>query len=167
MTIKWQNVALLIIVALLLGFLLAQGTHTNTNRSVRVKELVRTRIDTARVVARVPLRSWRLTARANREKIKTIHDTVFREACLDTLLTTDTSATAPDTLSVCYARNAFSLCLGLAPRRTLVAVPYLARDTFYWREDSERIAATSGRAWYPDALLVIISIAAGLLFGKL
>ncbi|MHB8392489.1 MAG: hypothetical protein ACYDBH_23390 [Acidobacteriaceae bacterium] len=167
MTIKWQTAALLLVAAGLLGFLLAQGTRTDSNRSIRERELVRIRPDTALAVAQVPLRPLRLRTAANHVRTRTIHDTLYREACLDTLLTTDSSASGPDTLSVCYARKVFALFLGLAPRRRLVAVPYLARDTFYWREDSIRVAQGTGRAWYADALLVIISLAAGILFGKL
>lgn len=168
MTIKWQDdAALLILAAFLLGFLLAHGDQTNTNDIIHEKQLIRTRPDTAHAVIDVPLRPLNIRAPGNQIKTIVLHDTIYREACLDTLLTSDTAATAPDTLSVCYARNMFSVSLGFSARRTFVAVPYLARDTFYWREDSIRVTSASSRAWYDDALVVILSLAAGIIVGKL
>jgi len=167
MKTKWQDDALLLLAAFLLGLLLAQHSGTRTHDIIREKEMIRARPDTAHSVVQVPIPP--LTAKASANRITTIvlHDTVYREACLDTLLASDTSATAPDTLSVCYARNMFSVAMSFSPRRKFIAVPYLARDTFYWRQDSLRVAEGDGRAWYDDALLVILSLAAGIIVGKL
>jgi hypothetical protein len=168
MTIKWQDDAVLLIIgAFLLGFLLAHGGQTTSNDTIHEKQIIRARPDTAHSVIDIPLRPLNIRAQSNRIKTIVLHDTIYREACLDTLLRSDTSAAAPDTLSVCYARNIFSVSLGFSPRRKSVAVPYIARDTFYWREDSIRVASASSRAWYDDALVVILSLAAGIVVGKL
>ncbi len=167
MTTKWQDDAMLLVAAFLLGLFLAQHSGTSSNSTIREKEIVRARPDTVRTVIEVPTHSLHLKGTVNRTRIIVRHDTVYRAACLDTLIAGDTLATAPDTLSVCYARNAFSISLGFSPRRMRVAVPYLARDTFYWRNDSIRATRASGRAWYDNVLLVIVSIAAGMIVGKL
>ncbi len=158
---------MLLVVAFVLGLLLAEGSGTKTNDVIREKEIVRTRPDTVLSIVEVPLRSIAINAKRNHTTTVIEHDTVFAEDCLDTLLTTDTAAIAPDTLSVCYARNAFALSLELAARRKPVEVPYLARDTFYWRADSIRIESGNGHAWYDNALMVILAIAAGIIVGKL
>jgi len=168
MTIKWQDdLLLLIAAAFLLGFLLAHHSSISTNNTTKEKEIIRQRPDTAHSVIALPLHPLNIRALGNRTKTIVLHDTVYRDACLDTLIKSDTAATAPDTLSVCYARNIFYVSLGLSPRRQLVAIPYLARDTFYWRADSIHVEAASGRAWYDDALVVILSLAAGIIVGKL
>jgi hypothetical protein len=165
MKTKWQDDAPLFVAALLLGFLLAHDFGTSSHDTIREKEIVRARPDTAHSVADVSLHPIKATAKENRTII--LHDTLYREACLDTLIRSDTAAIAPDTLSVCYARNMFSVALGFSPRRKFIAVPYMARDTFYWREDSIRVTDATGRAWYDDALVVILSLAAGIIVGKL
>lgn len=167
MKTKWQDDALLLLAAFLLGLLLAHGGQTTSNETIHERQIIRTRPDTARSVINVPLRPLNIRAPENKIKTIVLHDTIYREACLDTLLAIDTAATAPDTLSVCFARNIFSLSLGLSARRRNVAVPYLAHDTFYWQSDSIRVAEDNGRAWYNDALVVILSLAAGIIVGKL
>src|SRR5665213_484809 len=168
MTIKWQDdAALLILAAFLLGLFLAQSSHLSTTDAIKEKEIIRQRPDTAHSVIDVPLRPLHISAPGNRIKTIVLHDTIYREACLDTLLRSDTAALAPDTLAVCYARNIFSVSLGLSARRKFVAVPYLARDSLYWRTDSIRVASASGRAWYDDSLVIILSLAAGIIVGKL
>ena len=166
MTIKWQDAALLLAAAFLLGLLLAHGGQTSSNDTVHEKEIVRARIDTAHSLVDVPLHPLLAKGKSNHVKTIILHDTIYREACLDTVIRNDTSATAPDTLSVCYARNNFFVQMGFAERKKYVAVPYLAHDTFYSREDTVRIE-NNPHAWYDDILVVIISLAAGIIVGKL
>jgi hypothetical protein len=167
MTIKWQDATLLLVAVFLLGWLISHSTGSTGNSTIQEKEIVREHFDTTHSVVDVPLRP--ILAKANTNHVRTIllHDTIYREACLDTLIASDTTATAPDTLSVCYARDSFSVAVGFSPRRKNVAVPYIAHDTFYWHEHDIPSPLESKRAWYDDALLIIISLAAGIIVGKL
>lgn len=172
MQIKWQYAAALVAIAFLLGLLLAQGGGSPGGSSPggsasHEKQVLRTRIDTAHSVILVPSGRIGLHGRANRHDVISAKDTALKQACLDTLLTSDTSATAPDTLSVCFARDVFSVRLGLSPRRKMVAVPYIAHDTFISREDTIRMGGAGGRAWYDDVLVVVLSVAAGIIIGKI
>jgi len=155
MQIKWQSAALLLIAAFLLGLLLA-SSKTSSDRTVHEKEIIRTRVDTVRTIQHVLIRPLRIQAKA------TIHQD---SACLDTLLRADTSAETPDTMHVCFAKKIFSLAFGFAPRRKYFSIPVIVHDTFYWQEDTVRIANT--KAWYEDVLLAIVSVAARIVLGKL
>jgi hypothetical protein len=165
MTVKWQRAALLVAAAFLLGWLLSHSTSANDD-VIREKEIVNTRFDTVHSVAQVPLRPLHAEAPTNHSKTIMLHDTIYREACLDTLIAGDTTAIAPDTLSVCYARDTFSLALGLAARRKNIAVPYVAHDTFYWRDNEEQFRENK-QPWYDAVLVVILSLVAGIIVGKL
>ena len=168
MQIKWQHIAELIALAFLIGFLILQKSpNTSTNGIVHEKEIFRDRFDTVHSVVYVPLHPLKASAKPNLIKTITLHDTIYKEACLDTLLFTDTAAAAPDTLSICSVQNIFSISLGLSARRKEVAVPYIARDTFYSREDTVRISGSDTRPWYQNALTIILSVIAGIIFGKL
>ena len=167
MTIKWQDAALLIVAVFLLGWLLSRSTDSTVGTTIQEKEIVREHFDTAHSVVYVPFHPLGIKGTTNHTRTITLHDTIYREACLDTLITGDTTATAPDTLSVCYARDSFSVAVGFSPRRKNVSVPYLAHDTFYWHENFVPSQLESKRAWYDDALLVILSLAAGIIVGKL
>ena len=170
MLIKWQTVAILLLVVFLLGIFLSRKTSSILNEhSVHEKTILRTRVDTAYSTVIVPLAPIMATGHANRVLTHTVHDTLYRIPCLDTILVTDTAATAPDTLSVCYNResNSFAARLWLSPRRKEVTIPYLAHDTFYWREDSVRTTSNTSRKWYEDVLTVIVSIVAGIVVGRL
>jgi hypothetical protein len=170
MQIKWQVGTALLIAAFLLGLLLAGKTSMNaTEHTVHEREIFRTRIDTAHSIVNVSLAPIMAIGRTNRILTHTIHDTLYQTACLDSILVTDTTAIAPDTLSVCYERRLdnFAVRLWLSPRRKEVMVPYLAHDTFYWREDSVRITGSTPHKWYEDVLMVIVSIAAGIVLTKL
>ncbi len=167
MTIKWQDAALLLVAVFLLGWLISHSTESSGTSTIQEKEIVREHFDTAHSVVYVPLRPLGITGTTNHTRTITLHDTIYREACLDTLIASDTTALAPDTLSVCYARDTFSVAVGFSPRRKNVAVPYIAHDTFYWHEHEVPSPLESKRAWYDDALLVIISLAAGIIIGKL
>jgi hypothetical protein len=167
MTIKWQDAALLLVAVFLLGWLLSHGAGPASEGIVHEKEIVREHVDTAHSVVDVPLHPFNVMGTTNHTRTITLHDTVFREACLDTLLGGDTTALAPDTLSVCYARDSFSVAVGFSPRRKDVAVSYLAHDTFYWNERSPPAYEGKAHAWYDDVLIVILSLAAGIIVGKL
>jgi hypothetical protein len=167
MTIKWQDAALLLVAVFLLGWLLSHSTTSTGENTIQEKEVIREHFDTAHSVVEVPLRSVRMMGTTNHTRTITLHDTLYREACLDTLISSDTAALAPDTLAICYARDTFSVAVGFSPRRKNVAVPYLAHDTFYWHEHFVPSPLESKRAWYDDALLVILSLAAGIIVGKL
>ena len=167
MTIKWQDAALLLVAVFLLGWLLSHGAGSTNEGVVHEKEIVREHFDTAHSVVYVPLRTVGVMGTTNHTKTVTLHDTVYREACLDTLIANDTTAIAPDTLSVCYARDNFSVAIGLSARKKDVLVPYIGHDTFYWHENSPPAYEGKARAWYDDALIVIISLAAGIIVGKL
>jgi hypothetical protein len=171
MQIKWQDAAMLIAIAFFIGFLISNNPPkptSNNNGTINEKEIFRTRLDTVLSVVYVPFRPLTARAAPNNSKTITLHDTIYEEACLDTLFKTDTSAIAPDTLSICTADNLFSIALSLSPRRKEVAVPYIARDTFYSREDTVRVASGEPpRPWYEQALVVILSVAAGIVMGKL
>lgn len=165
MNVKWQDAAMLLVAAFLLGWLISHGSQSR-NAMIQEKELVKTRIDTVQSDISVPIRPIIANAPTNHTKTILIHDTVYREACLDTLLKTDTTATAPDTLSVCYAQNEFSLALGLSSRKENIKVPYIAHDTFFWRDNEEQFRQTK-QPWYDVALGVLIALAAGIVIGKL
>ncbi len=167
MQIKWQDAALLLAAVFLLGWLLSHSTASTEPNTIQEQEIVREHFDTAHSVVFVPFPPLAITGTSNRTKTILLHDTVYREACLDTLIASDTAALAPDTLSVCYARDSFSVALGLSARRKSVGVPYVAHDTFYWHEQFIPSAVEGKRAWYDDALLVMISLAAGIIIGKL
>jgi hypothetical protein len=167
MTIKWQDAALLVIALFLLGWLLSHGAGSTGESTIQEKEIVQTRLDTAHSVVDVPLHSLRVLGTTNHTRTVTLHDTLYREACLDTLLSSDTAAIAPDTLSVCYARDSFSVAVGFSPRRKEVAVPYIAHDNFFWHQNTPPAYEGKSRAWYDDALIVIISLAVGIIVGKL
>ena len=170
MQIKWQVGTALLIAAFLLGLLLSSKTSMNsTEHTVHEREILRTRIDTAHSVVTVSLAHILAIGRTNRILTRTVHDTLYRTVCLDSVLVTDTTATAPDTLSVCYEHPAdrFAVRLWLSPRRKAIAVPYLAHDTFYWREDSVRVTSSTASKWYDDVLMVILSVAAGIMLTKL
>ena len=138
MQIKWQHIAELIALAFLIGFLILQKSpNTSTNGIVHEKEIFRDRFDTVHSVVYVPLHPLKA------------------------------SAAAHDTLSICSVQNIFSISLGLSARRKEVAVPYIARDTFYSREDTVRISGSDTRPWYQNALTIILSVIAGIIFGKL
>ncbi len=166
MTIKWQDATLLLIAAFLLGWLLSYKTGSSSDGIVHEREIVREHFDTAHSVVYVSLRSLLAKGTTNHTRTILLHDTIFREACLDTLIASDTTALAPDTLSVCYARDSFSVAVGFSPRKKNVAVPYIAHDTFYWR-DNATPSNQNKSAWYDDALMIIISLAAGIIVGKL
>jgi hypothetical protein len=166
MTIKWQDAALLLAAAFLLGWLLSHGTSIGES-TIQEKEIVQTRLDTAHSVVDVPLHPLRVLGTTNHTRTITLHDTVYREACLDTLIASDTAAIAPDTLSICYARDSFSIALELSPRRKDVAIPYIAHDTFFWHQNTPPAYEGKPRSWYDDALIVILSLAAGIIVGKL
>jgi hypothetical protein len=167
MTIKWQDAALLLVAMFLLGWLLSFGRQTSGESTIQEKEIIREHYDTAHSVVYVPLRSMAVEGTTNHTRNITLHDTLYREACLDTLIVSDTTAVAPDTLSVCYARDTFSVAVGFSPRRKDVSVPYLAHDTFYWHEHTPPPYEGKPRSWYDDALIVILSLAAGIIVGKL
>jgi hypothetical protein len=164
MNIKWSDAALLLAAAFLLGWLISHSSQSPN--TMMEKELIKTRIDTVLSIVEVPIRPILLHSEKNATKTVVLHDTVYREACLDTLLTSDTAAIAPDTLSVCYARDLFSVALGLSPRRQNIKVPYLAHDTFFWR-DNENEFREGKQPWYDLALGVLIALAAGIVIGKL
>ncbi len=166
MTIKWQDAALLLTAAFLLGWLLSFERQSTVGGTIQEKEIVREHYDTAHSVVEVPLRALEVQGTTNHTRTITLHDTIYRETCLDTLIDIDSAAIAPDTLSVCYARDTFSVALGLSARRKSVDVPFIAHDTFYWHETAPPTYEPK-RAWYDDALLVIISLAAGIIVGKL
>ncbi len=168
-SLKWQWALLGPAAAFVLGLLCGPCNPNRTDLSERTyeSERIRDRLDTARSTVNVPIASMRVQAPANRVRSFTIHDTLFAERCLDTLLSTDSTATAPDTLSVCSARNVFSVCVGLSPRRKEVAVPYIARDTFYSREDTVRMTSSEKRSWFDEVLTILVSVAAGIVIGKL
>jgi hypothetical protein len=169
MKLNWQDAAALMAVAFFIGFLLSNNQpRTSDGGTINEKEIFRTRIDTAISVVYVPLSPLKASASPNQTKTTVLHDTIYKEACLDTLLNEDTTAIAPDTLSICSAQNIFSISLGLSPRRKEVAVPYIAQDTFYSREDTIRVP-TGGppKPWYEEALTIILSVAAGIVMGKL
>lgn len=167
--LKWQWAVMGPVAAFLLGLFCGpcDSYRTNSSYSTYESQRIRDRLDTARSTVYVPLTSMRVQAPANRVRTITIHDTLFTERCLDTLLSTDSTATAPDTLSVCFARNVFSVCVGLSPRRKEVAVPYIAHDTFYSREDTVRMTSSEKRSWFENLLTVLVSVAAGIVIGKL
>jgi hypothetical protein len=167
MTIKWQDAVLLLVAVFLLGWLLSHSSESTGQSTIQEKEIVREHFDTAHSVVDVPMHPLIVMGTTNHSRTITRHDTIYREACLDTLIASDTTATAPDTLSVCYAKDSFSVALGLSERRKNVAVPYIAHDTFYWHEHDVPSPLESKRAWYDDALLIIISLAAGIIVGKL
>ena len=170
MLIKWQTAIILLLLVFLLGLFLSGKTSSILNEhSVHEKTILRTRVDTAYSNVIVPLAPIVATGHANRVLTRTVHDTLYQTPCLDSILVTDTAATAPDTLSVCYHRenDSFAVGLWLSPRRKEVTIPYLAHDTFYWREDSVRIASGTSRKWYEDVLMVIVSIVAGMMVGRL
>ena len=156
-------------VAFFIGYLISNNeSKQNNGNTVSEKEVYRTRIDTAISVVYVPLGPLNAKAAPNQIKTITLHDSIYKEACLDTLLTTDTTAIAPDTVSLCIAQNIFSISLGLSPRRKEVAVPYIAQDTFYSREDTIRVpSGEPPKPWYEEALTVMLSVVAGVIFGKL
>ncbi len=167
MQIKWQIAALLLLAAFLLGLLLSANTTTDTDHTIRDKELIRTRFDTAYRVVTIAPSPVRASGASNRMKPIALHDTIYQAPCLDTILVTDTSAVSPDTISVCYVSvvDSFTISLRLSPRRKEVAIPYIVTDTFFWHTDSIRAAAN--KKWYDDVLMVIVSIAAGMILSKL
>lgn len=169
MRIKWQTAALLLVAAFLLGLLLSAHTSTDTGHVVREKEMVRARFDTAYSVVTIKHLPIRVNGVGNRWRTIVVHDTIFRSRCLDTVLVTDTSAVSPDTISVCYTPiiDSFRVSLRLAARKQGVRIPYVAMDTFVWRSDSVRIASSSENRWYDEVLMVIVSIAAGIVLSKL
>jgi hypothetical protein len=166
MTIKWQDATLLLVTAFLVAWLLSHSSESSSDGIVHEKEIVREHFDTAHSIVYVPLRPFGIAGTTNHTRTVVLHDTIYREACFDTLIANDTAAIAPDTLSVCYARDSFSVVVGFSPRRKDVAVPYIAHDTFYWHENAPP-SYQSNRAWYDDALMVILSLAAGIIVGKL
>src|ERR1017187_5286272 len=110
MKIKWQDAAGLMAVAFFIGYLISNNeSKQNNGNTVSEKEVYRTRIDTAISVVYVPLGPLNAKAAPNQIKTITLHDSIYKEACLDTLLTTDTTAIAPDTVSLCIAQNIFSI----------------------------------------------------------
>jgi hypothetical protein len=170
MHIKWQTAALLLLAAFLLGLLLSTTTSTtNTGHNIHEKEVVRARFDTAYTIVAVKLSPIHASGVSNRTKTIIHHDTIFKTPCLDTILVTDTSAVSPDTISVCYApiADSFNVSLRLAARKKEVRVPYIAMDTFIWRSDSIHVSSSTERKWYDEVLMVIVSIAAGIILSKL
>jgi hypothetical protein len=168
MQIKLQHAAELIAIAFLIGFLISQKAPTSSNSGIiHEKQIFRDRFDTVLSVIYVPLRPLKAKGKPNIINTIALHDTIYKQSCLDTLLSNDTSAIAPDTLSICSAQNIFSISLGLSPRRKEVAIPYIARDTFYSRDDTVHVPTGETRAWFQDALTIILSVAAGIIFGKL
>ena len=165
MNIKWQDAALLLVAAFLLGWLISHGSQP-PNARIQEKELIKEKADTVLSVVSVPIRPLAVRSPKNTSTTIVLHDTVYPEVCLDTLLKTDTTAIAPDTLSVCYARDLFSIAFGLSPRRESIKVPYIAHDTFLWRDNEEQFQAEK-QPWYDVALGVIIALAAGIVIGKL
>ena len=155
-TLRWQSAALIMIAAFVLGFVMHKGKHEEHSAS-HEKLIVRDRVDTVHTLVQVPISRLQLRAGGR--------DAARHAICIDTLLHADTSASAPDTISICYARNIFSLAIGFAPRRTFLALPITMRDTFYSREDTVRI--TDSRAWYADVLTIVLSILAGVVVGRL
>jgi hypothetical protein len=167
MKINWQDTAALIAVAFLIGFLISQKPPgSNTSGIIHEKQIFRDRFDTVLSVVYVPFHPLIIKAKPNIIKTITLHDTL-KQICLDTLLKTDSTAIAPDTLSICSTQNIFSISLGLSPRKKEVPVPYIARDTFFSREDTIRISSSESRPWYQDALTIVLSVIAGIIFGKL
>src|ERR1700722_316770 len=117
MTIKWQDAAVLIAAVFLLGWLLSHSTESTGQNTIQEKEIVREHFDTAHSVVYIPFHPLGIMGTSNHIRTIMLHDTIYREACLDTLLKSDTTALAPDTLSVCYARDSFSVAVGFSPRR--------------------------------------------------
>ncbi|SRR5579883_2477509 len=165
MQIKWQYAAALVGIAFFIGVLISyRSSAPTTNGISHEKQVYRMRFDTAKTTVAVPVGRIRLRGPMAH---KLAADSTTSIACLDTILRMDTTALAPDTLSVCFARDTFSLRLGFSPRQKEVSVPYIAHDTFYSQIDTIRIAGGSSRAWYDDALIIILSIAAGIILGRL
>jgi hypothetical protein len=168
MQIKWQEAAALIALAFIIALLLSQKPPaSNDSGIIHEKQIFRDRFDTVLSIVYVPLAPLNATAKPNLIKTITLRDTIFKETCLDTLLTSDTTAIAPDTLSICSLQNTFSISLNLSARRKEVAVPYVARDTFYSREDTVKVQTGDPRPWYQDALVIILSVVSGIVMGKL
>jgi hypothetical protein len=168
MQIKWHEAAALIALAFIIALLLSQKPPSSgSSGTINEKEIFRDRFDTVHSVIYVPLSPLMVNATPNQIKTITLHDTIYKEYCLDTLLTADTTAIAPDTLSICSLQNTFSISLGLSARRKDVAVPYIARDTFYSREDTMKVPIGEARPWYQDVLVIILSVVSGIIFGKL
>ena len=170
MQIKWQIALLLLIAAFLLGLLLSGKTSvTSSDHTTHEREIIRSHLDTARSTVTVPLSHIAVSGKSNRTVTRTVHDTLYRARCFDSLLVTDTAAIAPDTLSLCYEPRAdsFAATLWLSARRKEVLVPYVAHDTFYWRSDSVQLSASSSTHWYDELLMIAVSIAAGIVIAKL
>jgi hypothetical protein len=142
---------------------------TSNEHTVHEREIIRTRADTARSIVTVPFAHIAFAGRSNRIQTRVVHDTLYRTRCLDSLLVSDTAAIAPDTLSVCYEAktDSFAAKLWLSARRKEVLVPYLAHDTFYWRQDSVRLATSSSTHWYDEILMIAAAIAAGFVISRL
>ncbi|MDP4198305.1 MAG: hypothetical protein Q8922_04695 [Bacteroidota bacterium] len=164
---KWQWAVLGPIAAFLLGLLWNAPNGTDESRMTHESQIIRLRLDTAHGLIGVSVAPIHLQAKVNRMRPITIHDSVCTERCLDTLLIADTSQIAPDTLSVCFAHNMFSVAVGLGTRRKSIDIPYMARDTFYSREDTIRIVSTDKRNWYDQVLAILVSVAAGIVIAKL
>jgi hypothetical protein len=165
--LKWQWAMIGPVAAFLIGLLCSGPNATHESHVTHESQLIRMRLDTAHSTVTVPIAAIRARGASNRVRTIAMHDTIFAEHCLDTLLQHDTLQTAPDTLSVCFARNVFSVFVAFSPRRKEIAVPYIARDTFYSREDTVRIAASEKRSWYEEVLTVLVSVAAGVVIAKL
>lgn len=161
---RWDIIACVAAFALLAGLLIASGGHERADNSSHERLLVREHFDTARCTVYVALPPLRIAARANSTRPITLHDTLYRESCLDTLLRADSFARGPDTLSVCYAHDLFRVALRLAERKREVLVPYFARDSSYSRADTVRVSER--QPWWQETLTIATAIAAGLLLGR-
>src|ERR1051325_11423263 len=146
-TIKWQTGLSICIVLFVAGYIFGNSKKPNTSHII-----YRERIDTAHTIVTVPLRPLHITAPASRTKRIRIHDTVFAARCLDTLI-------ASDTLSICYARDVFTVALHFAARQMPIEIPYVARDSV--------VTEFVTRPWYEDVLMVRVSVAAGMVLGRL
>lgn len=159
LTCKWQTAFCLAAALFVAGWIL--GSLDRQPRSHETYASYKARPDTAHVVVNVPLAPLMLRGTASGTRTLHIHDTVFIAHCLDTLVRFDSLAIASDTLSVCIARDLFSLSLNFAQRRKQLAIPYVAHDSVITRTIVDR------RPWYEEVLMAIVSVAAGMLLGRL
>jgi hypothetical protein len=147
--IKWRTVLCVCHALFVAGYIAGSCNKRNTSNTA-----YRERIDTAHTLVTVSIKPLLVSAKTNRTKTIRIHDTIFTARCIDTVI-------ASDTLSICYARDEFTIALHFAARQLPMAIPYVARDSIITD------FSTRTRPWYEDVLMVIVSIAAGMVLGRL
>ena len=170
--LPWRSYALAAALGFILGLLLTSGPTTRFEEHTQhITTRERVRHDTVLRIITVPTQAVHVTGRAA-ERPRPVR---FAEApaivapavCLDTLLC-DTLSATPDTLSVCYApqRSLFMVAFRPSPRHYPMRIAYDAHDSVITQIDSFREATSSGHHWYDELMLILVSVAAGLILSR-